>query len=152
MLKVLVDSNVLVDFLAVRGEFYAPARKLMIFAGMGDYELWMSSSQVTDLFYILSGGGHVAETDVARASLEALRQIVHVCGVGEREVDRALLSPWSDFEDAVVYQAADSIDAEAIVTRNESDFSRSAIPVLSPEDFFAWMEQHKHVAYEDVDF
>lgn len=39
MIRVLVDSNVLVDFLAQRGGFYELARKLMVFAEMGDYEL-----------------------------------------------------------------------------------------------------------------
>ena len=38
MIRVLVDSNVLVDFLARRGGFYELARRLMIFAEMGDYE------------------------------------------------------------------------------------------------------------------
>lgn len=152
MTRVLVDSNVLVDFLARRGGFYALARKLMVFAEMGDYELWMSSSQVTDVFYVLSGGGKASHAPAARDALLALRGFVHVCAPGEREVDRALESAWPDFEDALVYQTAASIDASVIVTRNARDFARSAIPACTPEEFFSWMERHNRVAYAEIEF
>ena len=69
MIRVLVDSNLLVDFLARRGDFYGLARKLMVFAEMGDYELWMSSSQVTDIFYVLSNGGRPSCAPAAREAL-----------------------------------------------------------------------------------
>ena len=49
MIPVLVDSNVIVDFLAERAGFYEEARKLLVFSEIGDYELWMSSSQITDV-------------------------------------------------------------------------------------------------------
>ena len=53
MIPVLVDSNVIVDFLAERAGFYEEARKLLVFSEFGDYaELWMSSSQITDVHYI----------------------------------------------------------------------------------------------------
>ena len=152
MIRVLVDSNVLVDFLARRGDFYGLARKLMVFAEMGDYELWVSSSQVTDVFYVLSNGGRASCVPAAREALLALRRFVRVCAPGEREVDRALESDWPDFEDALVYQVATSIDAAVIVTRNARDFGRSAIPVRTPEEFFSWMERHNHVAYDEVAF
>ena len=113
MIRVLVDSNVLVDFLARRGDFYGFARKLMVFAEMGDYELWVSSSQVTDVFYVLSNGGRASCVPAAREALLALRRFVRVCAPGEREVDRALESDWPDFEDVLVYQVATSIDALA---------------------------------------
>ncbi len=152
MIRVLVDSNVLVDFLARRGDFYGLARKLMVFAEMGDYELWMSSSQVTDVFYVLSNGGRPSCVSAARDVLRALRRFVRVCAPGEREVDRALDSDWPDFEDALVYQVATSIDASVIVTRSALNFGRSAIPVRTPEEFFSWMEQRNHLAYDEVAF
>ena len=52
---VVVDSNVLIDYLKERDGF-ALARKLLVFSEMGDYGLWMSAGQVTDLFYIMTSG------------------------------------------------------------------------------------------------
>ena len=151
MIRVLVDSNVLVDYLSRRGGFYELARRLMIFAEMGDYELWVSSSQVTDIFYVLSNGGRPSCAPAAREALLALRRFVRVCAPGEREVDRALESDWPDFEDALVYQVATSIDASVIVTRNVRDFGRSAVPVRTPEEFFSWMERRNRVLYAEIE-
>lgn len=152
MIPVLVDSNVIVDFLAERAEFYEAARRLLVFSEFGDYELWMSSSQITDVHYILSNGGRRADLPAARAALRGVRRLVSVCSPGEREVDLALDSTWEDFGDALVHQAAVSIGAHAIVTRNERDFSLSSIPALSPADFFPWFERHHGHHYEELPF
>lgn len=149
MIKALVDTNVLLDYLAGREPFYASARKLMVFANMGDYELWMSSSQVTDLFYLLSGGRRSKQMAVKKAIME-LRDIVNVCSIGVEEVDRALESPWSDFEDALVHQVAMSFGARCIITRNQADFTMSAIPTFDCTEFFEWIEEKERIHFEEV--
>ena len=55
--KVMVDTNVLVDYLNEREPFCQDSRLLMIAANVGDVELWLCASQLTDLVYILSDGG-----------------------------------------------------------------------------------------------
>ena len=152
MIPVLVDSNVIVGFLAERAEFYEAARRLLVFSEFGNYGLWMSSTQITDVHYILSNGGRRSELVAARSALQGIRRFVHVCSPGEREVDLALDSNWEDFEDALVYQAAVSIGARVIITRNEKDFSLSSIPALSPTDFFPWFERHHGHYYEELPF
>ena len=76
MMRVLVDTNVLIDFLAQRAPFFDEARKLLIFAEMGDYELWASASQISNIFYVLSEGGKASKTDAAKAALISLRDII----------------------------------------------------------------------------
>lgn len=152
MIRVLIDTNILVDFLARREPFYGPARSLMVFAAMGDYELWMSASQVADLFYILSNGGARSSSEACKAALRGLRAIVHVAAPGEREVDAALAAPWEDFEASLVCQTAIGLEAQAIVTRNGRDFTHSPIPVFDVDAFFEWMEHVHHVAYGEIRF
>lgn len=148
--RVLVDTNVLVDFFAHRPEGFEMARKLLVFGAMPDYELWMSSTQATDVFYILSNGDAGSSRPAARQALRQLRRNLHICNVGEREVDAALASPWEDFEDALVYEAAASIGASAIVTRNARDFARSPIPALDANGFFSWMEETRNLSFEEI--
>ena len=150
MIRAFVDSNVLLDFLQERPGFFEPARKLFIFKCFGDYELWTSASQATDLLYILSGGGKKRLLPRARESLVALRKHVHVFGPGEREVDRALQSNFDDFEDALVYQSAVSIDADVIATRDTEGFRLSALPVVTPEGFFDWMANAAGVVFDEM--
>ena len=123
----------------------------MVFANMGDYELWMSSSQVTDLSYLLSGGRR-SEQMAAKKAIMKLRRIVNVCSVGVEEVDRALESPWSDFEDALVHQAAMGFGARCIITRNQADFTMSAIPTFDCTEFFEWFEEKERIHFEEVAF
>lgn len=152
MIRVLVDTNILVDFLAQRRPFYSDARRLLVFAYMGDYELWMSASQVSDLFYILSHGGRKSEVGPVKEMLLALRRDVHVYALGEDDVDSAIDSTWPDFEDALVYQAASKIGARIIVTRDADGFSSSPIQVADVQGFFDWMEAHERVRFDEIDF
>ena len=46
--ELLLDTNVVVDYLNEREPFYEKARLLMIGGRVGEFELWVSSSQVTD--------------------------------------------------------------------------------------------------------
>jgi predicted nucleic acid-binding protein len=152
MIRALVDTNVLVDFLARREPFYPSSRRLMVFAAMGDYELWMSSSQVTDLYYILTNGGRKDGAESCKAAMRGLRRVVRVAAPGEREVDTALDSPWSDFEDAFVCQTAIGIRAQAIITRNLEDFAQAPPPIFDVGSFFEWMRRTHRVSYEELGY
>ena len=74
--KLLLDTNVVVDYLNECEPFYEKARLLMIGGRVGEFELWISSSQVTDLVYILSNGGRTSEMDAVMGQLRGLRTLV----------------------------------------------------------------------------
>ena len=148
---VVVDSNVLIDYLKERDGFEL-ARKLLVFSEMGDYGLWMSAGQVTDLFYIMTSGGRKTLSTQVRDMICCLRKSVGVLPITQREVDLALDSGWEDFEDSALHQAAVNNGASAIVTRDARGFERSAIPVFDPEEFFEWMERKNGIAYEEITF
>ena len=89
-LKLLLDTNVVVDFLHEREPHYRKTRLLMSAGRVGEFDLWITSSQVTDLVYILSDGGKRSELPRVLEQLRGLRTFVNVYAVGDREVDRAL--------------------------------------------------------------
>lgn len=88
--KLLLDTNVVVDYLNEREPFYEKARLLMIGGRVGEFELWISSSQVTALVYILSNGGRASEMDAVMGQLRGLRTFVNVFAASEREIDLML--------------------------------------------------------------
>lgn len=57
----------------------------------------------------------------------------------EKHINQAIYSGWKDFEDSVQMIIAKSIKAKCIVTRNKKDFSKSPIPVYTPEEFIAFI-------------
>ena len=56
---------------------------------------------------------------------------VRVCTFAHDEALSALSCGFDDLEDALVYQAARVVKAEAIITRNQEDFAQSPIPAFS---------------------
>ena len=50
-------------------------------------------------------------------------------------LENAAASKFSDFEDAVLHEAACHAGAKYIVTRNIGDFKNSKLPVFEPKEF-----------------
>jgi len=60
--------------------------------------------------------------------------------VTQEEIKAALLSDWDDFEDAVQYFTAQSIEVSYIITRNKKDYLSSTITVVEPLEFLKIIE------------
>lgn len=149
-MKLLVDTNVVIDYAARRHPFFESASLLMGLGYIREFELWMSASQVTDVFYILSEGGRHDRVEGAKTAVKKLRESVRVCSCTELDMDDALGMGWSDFEDACVCTAAMKIKADAIITRNQRDFAKSPVKVFDCPGLFAWMEREKGIMYGEV--
>lgn len=139
-MKLLVDTNVLVDFLGNRQPFAKKAELLMVAGKVGEFELWASSSQITDLIYILSNGGKSEHMPEVAAAIDGLLDFVNLFAPSKNEVRAALRMNWEDPEDALLYAIAQKIEAHAIISRNTKDFEENLIPVYDCEEFFAQLE------------
>lgn len=134
-LKLVLHTNVVVDFLHMREPNYEHVRKLMIFGYAHELELWITSAQMTDLIFILTDGGDPSLVPEVKHQLRELRKFINVFPVGEDEVDIALLSTWDNIEDFMLFQCALSLKADAIITRNVSDFEERVVKVLTCKEF-----------------
>ncbi|MCD8200013.1 MAG: PIN domain-containing protein [Coriobacteriaceae bacterium] len=148
--KLLLDTNILIDYLHEREPYYEKARLLMVAGRLGEFELWVSSSQVTDLIYILSDGGQASQIPSVLENLRALRSFIEVYPVGDSEVDRMLATIWKDPEDALLADIALRMKADAIITRDQADFEETLIKVMDCEEFFDWMKQERHLDYAEI--
>lgn len=149
--KLLLDTNVVIDYLNEREPHYEKARLLMIGGRVGEFELWISSSQVTDLVYILSNGGRANEIDAVMEQLRGLRTFVNVFAASEREVDLMLAASWRDPEDYLLYEIALALRADALITRNQHDFPQGLVPVMDCDEFFQWMRDAYGLDYDEVE-
>lgn len=98
----------------------------------GYCRLYLSSLSFSNIAYI-ARKKFVADS-LCRC-LSDLRELVTVSVVDEMVVDSAISLHVKDFEDAMQYFSAQSVNADCIVTRNVNDFSFSDIQILSPQDF-----------------
>ena len=116
LMRLMLDSSIVIDYLKMRDPFYAAARKLILLGFLSEHELWFSSAQANDVFYTLTGGGKPALAVQLKRDLKKLRQGVRICGVNEVEFDAALDSSWSDLEGSCVHQCALKLKACLLYT------------------------------------
>lgn len=140
-MRLLLDTNIIVDFIAWREPFAQKARLLLLCGKVGEFELWVSSSQVADLIYIASDGGKRERLPAVCEKVDALLCFVNVFAPDADVLHDALTADWDDPEDALIHVIAHRIRASAIITRNLNDFEKSLIPVKDCEVFFDDLEK-----------
>ncbi|MBC2889393.1 type II toxin-antitoxin system VapC family toxin [Gordonibacter massiliensis (ex Traore et al. 2017)] len=149
-MKLLLDTNVVIDFLHEREPYYRKTRLLMTAGRVGEFDLWITSSQMTDLIYILSEGGNRSLLPRVLEQLRGLRTFVNVHAVSDREVDRMLAAAWKDPDDSLIFESALEMGADAIVMRNQRDFESSVVKVVDCDEFFAWMREDFGFDYDEI--
>lgn len=148
--KLLLDTNIVIDYLAEREPFYPDARLLMIAGRMGEFDLWISSSQVTDLIYILSEGSKRSLLPSTLEQLRGLRTFVNVCTVSDREIDGMLPSTWNDPEDALLFEIALRHQVDVLVTRNQKDFESPLVRAMNCTELFDWLRDERGIDYREI--
>lgn len=133
MKRLLIDTNIIVDLLTIRGEFYLEAAELFSHADRKELTLLVSSLSFANSNYILLKQKSGAE---AKEILRKFRLIVDVVDLSSKMVDWALNDHYfTDFEDALQYYSAIEVNADVIISRNKKDFKFSKIPVLTAGEF-----------------
>jgi predicted nucleic acid-binding protein len=151
MYKVFLDTNILLDYFAVRQPFYQAARNLMVAAYFGDVQLWISATQLTDVFYVLSGGGKPSEGAAAQEKLRKCRRFLNVCDFTTADIDSALDCSWQDFEDAGIYVCAQKIAAHLLITRDAKGFLASRLPVMDASQLMDKLRADDRLTYAELD-
>ena len=132
-MRILIDTNVILDILQKREPFFTDSYQALRKAIETDRECLVSASAATDIFYMLRKAFHSAQK--AKDRIEQLSQIVTFADVQGVDIHTALMRSMPDFEDAVVDAAAERSGANCILTRNIKDFTGSFIPAITPTDF-----------------
>ena len=150
--KLLVDTNVVIDFLLHRDPFYEKARLLMLCGRVGEFNLWIASSQVTDIIYIMTDGGKKSKVPETLEKLRALRTFVNVFAVTDANIDKMLAASWSDPEDGLLINLALKMRADAIITRDADFPETNLIRVHDCASFFEWLKDEKGLSYDEIPY
>lgn len=136
-MKVLVDTNIVLDLLLKRKPFFGHAARLFSFAEESEIEGYLCATTVTTVDYLL---GQALPKKKAKDALKKLLNIFEIAPVNRPVLDQALRSDIADFEDAVLEQSALLVGADAITTRNVKDFKKATISVLDPAALISAVE------------
>lgn len=133
MKKVLIDLNIILDFLNKRN-FHQEAAQLLNRCVEGKLSGYICAHEITTLSYFLFK--EQKDKNKVAAIISSLLDIFHVIPIDETILKNSLLSPITDYEDAVIEVSAVAFDIDYILSRNISDFKQSRIPTYTPEQFF----------------
>ena len=123
-MKVLFDTNVILDALYRRPPYYQAAASLMNRVEGKQLQGFLSAHSVTTIDYLTT---KAYDRETATKAAE----------VNQATLSLALDLLFEDYEDAVLCQAGISAGAEVLVTRNLRDFRKASLPTYSPQELLA---------------
>ena len=130
-MKVLIDTNVILDVLCRREGFYENSVKIMKYCEVNKITGVISALTIPNIVYIMR-----KELDAQKTKdvIEKLQLIFTVADLKAGDINKALSMNFKDFEDALQSVCASRIRADYIVTRNIKDFLLSKVTAITPSE------------------
>ncbi|MDR2448842.1 MAG: PIN domain-containing protein [Prevotellaceae bacterium] len=139
MKKVLLDTNIVLDFALKREPFYENAHAIFCEIVKENLEGYITASMATDVFYLLQ---KTNGKKFAKDTFADLLIIVDVLTVYREDIYIAQQLGWDDFEDALQAQVAIHSAMDAIVTRNSTDFKKvQHLDIVQPADLIQYLRR-----------
>ncbi len=134
MVKIFLDTNVVIDLLAKRQPFYEDAKPFLLLAHETLCQLFIAESSLGNLYYLTYEIYKIPQGN------EILKEFFTVCGLisgGKNVAVQSLNSTFKDKEDGLQYYTALANRMDFFITRNKKDFKGDIqIPVFTPKEFF----------------
>jgi predicted nucleic acid-binding protein len=136
-MKIFVDANVLIDIITERRPFYNTAVNFISYCANQNYEIITNSLCISNAYYISQKV--IRDVRVTKGKLASINSNCKVLPMDQEQLDIALISNFSDFEDALHNACATENYCTHIITRNKNGFRNSKLRVLTPLQF---LNQH----------
>ena len=158
MYKIVLDTNVVVDYLMGREPACSECKQLLLMHAACQHAVYVTSLSLKDAYYLVSmqlkrmerqASGRLDEgvanaaNEVAWACIRSLVENVLVLPVGRAETLQAFTYKpvHGDFEDDLVVAAARSANADFVVTNDRSLLHHAPIACLSSADMLAFLSE-----------
>lgn len=141
MIKLFVDSDIILDLLAKREPHYVHAAQLFTLIDQKEIIAFTSPLIFANLHYLLK---KLTSNASALKSLRKLKTLINILPIDERVIDQSLNSEFNDFEDAIQYFTAVNNGINLILTRNKIDYKKSKITISTADEFLkTWQTKSK---------
>lgn len=128
-MRVLIDTNVILDVLCARETFLEASSKVWKYCEINKMEGYISALSIPNIVYILR---KELTPEKIQQIIDSLFLIFHVSDLKAEDLKKAAYMKTSDYEDALQMTCASRIKADFIITRNIRDFIDSKIPAITP--------------------
>ncbi len=130
-MKVLIDTNVLLDVLCDRKEFVEASAKVWKYCEVRKITGCISALSIPNIVYILRKELTPEKTGEL---ISQLLLIFDTAELNSSDLKTAAQMNLPDYEDAIQMAVSERIKADFIVTRNIRDFTGSRVPAVKPSE------------------
>ncbi len=131
-MRVLIDTNVLLDVLMERAEFLEHSANVWRRCETTLADGGISALSVANIVYILRKELTPQKTEDIIEKISLIFEIVELTAA---DIKAAAKMRMPDYEDALQILAARRFKADYIISRNCKDFQTDIIPAISPAEF-----------------
>jgi predicted nucleic acid-binding protein len=131
-MRVLVDTNIVIDFLAARDPFYEDSCKIFTMVELEQISGFFCATTITTIHYLIA---KEFDKPFADNTISNLLKIFDITDVNKNTLVNALRKNDIDFEDSVIYVSAEFAKIDTIITRDNKGFEKSNIRTKSPTIF-----------------
>ena len=138
-MKILFDTNVILDVLLLRNPFYNASTYLLSEAELGNIEGYLCPTTITTIAYLVS---KVKGSNEAKKLIKNLLNIFELTELNKSLFESACIHKINDFEDAVLHESASLSHIDGIVTRNGKDFEYASLKIYDPEELIGILKSY----------
>jgi putative PIN family toxin of toxin-antitoxin system len=136
-MRVLIDTNVIIDVLQDRAPWCEAGKQIFIAIANKQITGCLTAKEITDIHFIsrrqFKGGSNVDSK--CREIISKLLKVFEILDTIGPDCHSALAIENNDYEDAVMLSTAIRSKIDCIVTRDAEHYNSSPIPVYTPEVF-----------------
>lgn len=132
-MKILIDTNIILDVLCNRTEFVENSLKVFKYCETNKLKGCIYAISIPNIIYIMR---KELDQEKIREVLSMLTSIFTIIDLKETDLLKAADLDFDDYEDALQSVCASRIKASFIITRNIKDFKNSSVPAIKPSELF----------------
>lgn len=132
-MKILIDTNVILDVLCNRTDFVEDSLKVFKYCEVNQITGCISAMSVPNIVYIMR---KELDSERIKEILTVLTSLFTVVDLREADLLKAADLDFADYEDALQSVCATRVKANYIVTRNIKNFKNSPVPAIKPSELF----------------
>ncbi len=138
-MKILIDTNVLLDAITNREPFYQDAQSIINLMLDNKVEGFITANSITDIYYIAKK--HM-NYDNLRNTMRSLFTVFSIIDVLGDDCKTALDFPLKDYEDALLIVCGSKVSIDHIVTRDKEFVQEagSSVSVITPNELLQKIE------------
>lgn len=132
MEKLLIDCNILIDWLTDRPPFSVYADTLLGLIEKKIVQGFVSPLTLSNTYYILR---KQTNKRIANEFLDDVKNLFDIVDVTKEITLLAIKNRYKDFEDDLHYQTAIKNNIDFLITRNKTDFLQDTIQIMTAEEY-----------------